>query len=417
MKTYVLLLAILGFISCKNQEKGMYNPSLSSRKSEAISKPQTPIMGWSSWNNFHVDINEEVIKAQADFMVSSGMADVGYAYVNIDDGFFGGRDANGDLLVHKERFPNGMRVVSDYIHSKGLKAGIYSDAGINTCASHWDKDTIGVGSGLMGHDRKDLKLMLNDWNYDFIKVDWCGGDWLGLDEETRYTQIANIIKEIKPNTVFNICRWEFPGTWALQIADSWRISGDIANDFKSILHIIDLNADLWKYASPGHVNDMDMLQVGRGMTYEEDKTHFTMWCMMNSPLLAGNDLRYMSEQTIVILTNKELIALNQDPLVYQARRLITYGDLEVWAKPLGSTMSGKVAVTLLNRSEKKETISFDLNAVGLDHAEGYTYRDLWAKKDFSNTTKDALNFEVPAHGVVVLTLDGTSKPFNIFQNK
>lgn len=404
-------------VSCKNQEKEKNHFNTTKNNSQEISKPQTPIMGWSSWNNFHVDINEEVIKAQADFMVSSGMAEVGYSYVNIDDGFLGGRDSNGNLIVHPERFPNGMKVISDYIHSKGLKAGIYSDAGINTCASHWDRDTIGVGTGLMGHDRKDLKLLLNDWNYDFIKVDWCGGDWLGLDEQTRYTQIANIIQEIKPNTVFNICRWEFPGTWALQIADSWRISGDITNEFNSVMHIIDLNADLWKYASPGHVNDMDMLQVGRGMSYEEDKTHFTMWCMMNSPLLAGNDLRSMTDETIEILTNKEIIALNQDPLVYQARRLIDKGDLEVWAKPLVSTMSGKVAVTLLNRSNKTETISFDLNSVGLDALEGYSYRDLWAKKDFENTTKEALSFEVAPHGVVVLTINGTMKPFNVFQNK
>lgn len=415
MIKYGLLLLVVFLSSCKVKETQQI--VLHPAKSLGVQKPQTPIMGWSSWNNFHVNINEEVIKAQADFMVSSGMAAAGYSYVNIDDGFFGGRDKQGDLVVHKERFPNGMKVIADYIHSKGLKAGIYSDAGINTCASHWDKDTIGVGSGLMGHDRKDLKLMLKDWNYDFIKVDWCGGDWLGLDVETRYTQIANIIKEIKPNTVFNICRWQFPGTWALQIADSWRISGDISNEFNSILHIIDLNADLWKYASPGHVNDMDMLQVGRGMSYEEDKTHFSMWSMMNSPLLAGNDLRSMSDQTIAILTNKEIIALNQDPLVYQARRLVDNGDLEVWAKPLISTMSGKVAVALLNRSNKAATISFDLNTVGIDASKGYTYRDLWAKKDFERSEKKTLSFEVPKHGVVVLTVDGTSKPFNIFQNK
>ncbi len=415
MFKYCLLLLVIILSSCKVQETQQI--ALSPAKSLEVTKPQTPIMGWSSWNNFHVNINEEVIKAQADFMVSSGMAAAGYSYVNIDDGFFGGRDKNGDLLVHKERFPNGMKVISDYIHSKGLKAGIYAEAGINTCASHWDKDTIGVGSGLMGHDRKDLKLMLKDWNYDFIKVDWCGGDWMGLDVETRYTQIANVIKEVKPSTVFNICRWEFPGKWAVQIADSWRISGDISNDFNSILHIIDLNADLWKYASPGHVNDMDMLQVGRGMSHEEDKTHFTMWSMMNSPLLAGNDLRSMSEQTISILTSKEIIALNQDPLVYQARRLVDNGDLEVWAKPLVSTMSGKVAVALLNRSDKAATISFDLNTVGIDVSKGYNYRDLWAKKDFERSQNKTVTFEVPKHGVVVLTIDGTSKPFNIFQNK
>ena len=415
MFKYCLLLSLVIISSCKAQ--GNKQSASNITKSIEVQKPQTPIMGWSSWNNFHVNINEEVIKAQADFMVSSGMAAAGYSYVNIDDGFFGGRDTKGNLLVHPIRFPNGMKVISDYIHSKGLKAGIYAEAGINTCASHWDKDTIGVGSGLMGHDRKDLKLMLKDWNYDFIKVDWCGGDWLGLDVETRYTQIANVIKDINPNTVFNICRWEFPGKWALQIADSWRISGDISNEFSSIMHIIDLNADLWKYASPGHVNDMDMLQVGRGMSYDEDKTHFTMWCMMNSPLLAGNDLRSMSKQTIEILTNKKIIALNQDPLVYQARRLVDNGDLEVWAKPLVSTMSGKVAVTLLNRSNKTATINFDLKTVGIDASKGFSYRDLWAKKDFASSKNNTVSFEVPKHGVVVLTVDGTSKPFNVFQNK
>lgn len=417
MKKLFMFFVVITIVSCKVKDTSSVIKVRKHTASKENLKPQTPIMGWSSWNNFRVNINEDVIKAQADFMISSGMADVGYAYVNVDDGFFAGRDQNGDLLVHPERFPNGMRAISDYIHSKGLKAGIYSDAGINTCASQWDKDTIGVGSGLMGHDRKDLNLMLNDWNYDFIKVDWCGGDWLGLDEQTRYTQIANIIKEIKPETVFNICRWEFPGTWALQIADSWRISGDITNTFGSVMHIVDLNADLWKYASPGHVNDMDMLQVGRGMSYEEDKTHFTMWCMMNSPLLAGNDLRDMSQQTIDILTNTEVIALNQDPLVYQARRLVDHGDLEVWAKPLISTMSGKVAVTLLNRSDKIANIAFDIETVGLDASKGYSYRDLWAKKDYKQTTTETQTFEVAPHGIVVLTLDGTSKPFNVFQNK
>ncbi|TVZ60405.1 alpha galactosidase A [Flavobacteriaceae bacterium MAR_2010_105] len=412
-----LFLSLVALASCQNGANKVDASFLDTNPIQQAHKPQTPIMGWSSWNNFHVDINEDIIKAQADYMVSSGMADAGYSYVNIDDGFFGGRDAKGNLLVHPERFPNGMKDISDYIHSKGLKAGIYSDAGINTCASHWDKDTLGVGSGLMGHDRKDLNLMLNDWNYDFIKVDWCGGEWLGLDEETRYTQIANIINEIKPSTVYNICRWEFPGKWALQIADSWRISGDITNEFQSILHIIDLNADLWKYASPGHVNDMDMLQVGRGMSYEEDKTHFSMWCMMSSPLLAGNDLRSMSDETIEILTNKEIIALNQDSLVYQARRIIDKGDLEVWAKPLISTISGKVAVALLNRSNKAETISFNLSDVGIDVKKAYSYRDLWAKQDFGSTQNESISFEVPMHGVVVLSIEGKSKPFNVFQSK
>ncbi len=378
---------------------------------------RTPIMGWSSWNNFHVNIDEKAIKEQADFMVSTGMRNVGYSYINIDDGYFGGRDEMGNLVANHKRFPNGMKVIADYIHSKGLYAGIYTDAGINTCASKWDNDTLGNGSGIFGHEYQDLSKMLNEWGFDFIKVDWCGASWMGLNEQTRYTIIGNIIREINPTVVYNICRWQFTGEWATCFADSWRISGDIDNTFKSILNIIDLNADLWKYASPGHVNDMDMLQVGRGMSYEEDKTHFSMWCMMNSPLLAGNDLRTMSKQTIEILTNKEIIALNQDPLVYQARRLSKKGDLEVWAKPLISTMGGKVAVALLNRSEKKATISFNLDSVGLNASKGYAMRDLWAKKDFELSKEEQVSFEVPAHGVVVLKIIGIMKPYNVFQYK
>ena len=418
-KNIILILLIIVAFGCRDT-KSITGPG--SVKNNNIvetvtSRPQTPIMGWSSWNHFHVNINEDIIKAQADFMVSTGMHEAGYNYVNIDDGFFGGRDAKGNIIPHPTRFPNGMKVVSDYIHSKGLKAGIYSDAGINTCASYWDKDTIGSGMGLYGHEARDLSLMLKDWNYDFIKVDWCGGDWLGLDEQTSYTSIINLVRKIRPDVVFNICRWQFPGNWAVPIADSWRISGDIANTFESVMHIVDLNADLWKYASPGHVNDMDMLQIGRGMSYEEDKTHFSMWCMMNSPLLAGNDLRVMTNETIGILTNKELIALNQDPLVYQARRMSGKGNLEIWAKPLITTISGQIAVTLLNRTKKEAEISFEPDSLGLVSAKGYTIRDLWAKKDFAKSDSKKVTLKVPAHGVVVLKLEGTSKPFNVFQYK
>jgi len=373
-------------------------------------------MGWASWNNYHININEDIIKKQADFMVSSGMKEAGYNFINIDDGFFGGRDSLGNLIAHHTRFPAGMRNLSDYIHSKGLKAGIYSDAGINTCGSYWDKDTISVGSGMYGHERKDITLFLKTWNYDFLKIDWCGGQWLGLDEQTSYTKIGKLIEEIKPGTLYNICRWEFPGKWAIPIADSWRISGDISNKFKSILHIIDLNADLWMHSSPGHVNDMDMLQVGRGMTLNEDRAHFSMWCMMNSPLLAGNDLSTMTQETIDILTNKKVIALNQDPLGYQARRLIKTDSVEVWAKPLIHTMSGKVAVTLLNRSKKEATFTFDLKEVGIKAADGYSIEDLWTTKNYKLQTDKEITLTVPSHGVVVLKIEGSPENFNPFQH-
>ena len=378
---------------------------------------KTPVMGWNSWNHFHVGITEDIIKAQADAMVSSGMKAAGYQFINIDDGYFGGRDAKGKLLYHTKRFPHGMKALSDYIHGKGLKAGIYSDAGINTCGSYWDKDTISAGAGLFGHEQEDLDILLREWNYDFIKVDWCGGQWLGLDEEETYTRIGRLIRQIRPGAIYNVCRWQFPGKWVTNVGDSWRISGDISNRFESILKIIDLNADLWPYAGPGHVNDMDMLQVGRGMSYEEDKTHFSMWCMMASPLLAGNDLTKMSEPTIAILTNKEMIAVDQDRLVYQARRLTDLGEQEVWARPLISTMSGQVAVALLNRSEKEAGIAFNLKDVGINADKGYSMRDLWRKKNYALSNAQQVFMTVPPHGVVVLKITGAMLPFNVFQYK
>ncbi len=387
------------------------------KKTDTKKHSQSPMMGWASWNNYRININEDIIKSQADAMLTSQLINLGYSYINIDDGFFGGRDNNGNLLVHKERFPNGMKSLSDYIHSKGLKAGIYTDAGINTCASYWDKDTIGVGMGLFGHDEQDLTLFLKEWDYDFIKVDWCGGEWLGLDEERRYTEIGEKIKAIKPEAKYNVCRWKFPGKWVTQVADSWRISADINNTFGSLLNIIDLNADLWPYASKGHYNDMDMLQVGRGMSYEEDKTHFSMWCMMQSPLLLGNDLNTMSKQTLEIITNKDIIALNQSSFVYQARRVVDFGELEIWAKPLISTMSGEVAVALLNRSETAQTITFKLNSVGLDPSKEYSVKDLWTKELYPLSSQLEITREVPSHGIVVLKIKGKSSPFNVFQYK
>ncbi|MDD4148703.1 MAG: glycoside hydrolase family 27 protein [Bacteroidales bacterium] len=419
MDKIIVSLLILMSVSCITEtSKKEMNESYNELKVSTLgNNSKAPIMGWASWNNYGVNINEDIIKSQADAMLSTGLKDAGYLYINVDDGFFGGRDEYGQLMFHKDRFPNGMKELADYIHSKGLKAGIYSDAGINTCASYWDNDTIGVGMGLYGNEEQDLKLFLKEWDYDFIKIDWCGGEWLGLDEQISYTKIGELIRTIKPNAIYNVCRWKFPGNWVTQIADSWRISGDISNDFESILRIIDLNADLWIYASKGHYNDMDMLQVGRGMSYEEDKTHFSMWCMLHSPLLLGNDLTNMSEETIEIITNKDIIALNQSPFVYQARRLVDYGELEIWAKPLISTMSGKVAVALLNRSENNETITFNLKSVGLDASKKYTIKDLWTKETFLLSTQENITREVVAHGIVVLEIKGKALPHNVFQYK
>ena len=384
-------------------------------RAETSPRPQVPIMGWSSWNHFRINIDEVMIREQADAMAGNGMKEAGYRFINIDDGFFGGRDENGDLFSYDLRFPSGMKSLADYIRAKGLKPGIYSEAGSNTCGSIYDKDPRGVGVGLYGHEERDLKLMLIDWGYDFIKVDWCGGLRQNLSEQEQYTKISEIVRRLKPGAVYNVCRWEYPGDWVKNVADSWRISGDIEPTFESVMHIVDLCEPLWKHSGPGGFNDMDMLQVGRGMTETEDRTHFTMWCMMNSPLLAGNDLRSMTPATLAILTHPELIALNQDPLAYQARRLRDDGDTELWAKPLGKADSGDVAVTLLNRGKESATISFDLTEVGIDTSYSYAIRDLWQRRNLDTASRQARrSFTVPSHGVVALRIKGRPTSADIF---
>lgn len=374
-------------------------PVFSQDKNEVTPKP--PIMGWSSWNNFRVNIDEKMIREQADAMASSAMYDAGYRFINIDDGYFGGRTENGTLYCDSSKFPSGMKALADYIHRRGLKAGIYSDAGDNTCGSMWDKDEKGLGVGLYGHVQQDCHSFFTDWGFDFLKVDWCGGEHLKLNEKEEYTKIISAVKAIDPSIVFNICRWRFPGTWAIHQADSWRISGDIRDEFNSILQIIDLNAGLAQYCSPGHYNDMDMLQVGRGMNYEEDKTHFSMWCMMNSPLLAGNDLRNMSDETLSILTNTEVIALNQDSGFKQAVRILERNGIEIWTKPLGNDGQA-LAVAVMNRN--KEAAEFELTADQLGADEAVTYRDLWEHEDkgpFGNSQR----LQIPGHGIVVFRME------------
>lgn len=358
-----------------------------------------PIMGWSSWNNFRVKIDEKMIREQADAMITSGLYDAGYRYINIDDGFFGGRDSAGNLFADSVKFPSGMKALADYIHSKKLKAGIYTDAGENTCGSIYDKDEKGIGVGIYGHINEDCNTFFKTWGYDFLKVDWCGGKKMKLNEEAEYTKIISAVRAIDKNLVFNVCRWQFPGEWAINKSDSWRISSDIRSEFSSILKIIDLNVDLYKYSSAGHYNDMDMLQVGRGMSYEEDKTHFSMWCMLNSPLLAGNDLRKMTPQTIEILTNKEVIALNQDNGFYQARRIFKEGSIEVWEKLLGKDGKNGSAIAVMNRGGS--AASFDLKPE-LVHLKASTkIRDLWLHKDLGKFG-EVQKLEIPKHGIIVL---------------
>ena len=248
---------------------------------------RTPTMGWSSWNTFALNINEELIKGQADAMHQNGLQQAGYLYVNIDDGYWDGRGENGHLRLNTKLFPNGMRPLVDYIHKLGLKAGIYSDAGDNTCGSA-GKHAWGLGVGFAGHEEQDCKLYFIDWDFDFIKVDYCGGMHMRLDEQQQYTKISNAIKNCgKKDIVFNMCRWAFPGTWGADVADSWRTTGDIYDAWKSVKGILAENLYLSAFCHDGHYNDMDMLEVGRSMSQTEDETHGGMWSIMASAIHIG----------------------------------------------------------------------------------------------------------------------------------
>lgn len=369
---------------------------------------EPPVMGWSSWNTYRIHINEELIKRQADAMVDRGLKDAGYLFINVDDGFFGHRDESGKLQTHPERFPNGLQCVADYIHAKDLKAGIYSDAGSNTCGSIWDKDPNGVGVGLYGHEKQDADLFFNEWGFDFIKIDYCGaGQQLDLEEEKRYTEIRRAIDEVcKRNISINICRWAYPGTWAKQLARSWRISPDINPSWGSIKSIIRKNLYLSAYAGDGHYNDMDMLEIGRGLPPEEEEVHFGMWCIMSSPLLIGCDLTTIPEASLKLLKNKELIALNQDPLGLQAYVVQHENSGYVLVKDIVKKRGNVRAIALYNPSDTVCAFNVPFPVLELDGK--VKVRDL-VKQQSEGTKTGGLSYEVPAHSVKILRLEAEQR--------
>ena len=348
-------------------------------KPVAPANPLTPLMGWSSWNTFALDISEEIIVGVARTMATNGLKAAGYVYVNIDDGFFDGHGADGRLRMHPVRFPNGMKGTVDGIHALGMKAGTYSDAGANTCGSEGG-DKSGLGAGLYGHDAADCELHFNELGFDFIKVDYCGGRRLKLDERTRYTEIANAIKATGRKDVrFNICRWAFPGTWAADIAGSWRTTRDIRASWKSVRDIIAENLYLSAYASPGHFNDLDMLEVGQikgavksafgtsgdtGMTLDEETAHFGMWCILSSPLVLGNDVRIIPPGTLKLVTNPYLVRMNQDPLGLQAYVVAREGEAYVLVKDAETRFGTSRYVALYNAGEEEHM--FTVSARSLD---------------------------------------------------
>lgn len=379
-----------------------------------LSAQNGPTMGWSSWNTYGVNINENLIKRQADAMVSKGLKDVGFDHINIDDGYFGGRDkTDGHLLIHKTRFPNGLKPIVEYIHSKGLKAGIYSDAGRNTCGSMFNGDATGKGVGLYEHDQQDADYFFNDCGFDFIKVDFCGGsyyhneDHLVLDEQQRYTAISQAIKNTGRTDVrMNACRWAYPGTWVSDVAFSWRTTGDINNSWGSVKDILAENLYLSAYCHDGHFNDMDMLEVGRSLSVEEDKTHFGMWCIMASPLLIGCDMTNIKSQTLTLLKNKELIALNQDPLYQQAYVAGLTNGCHILVKDIETQNGTKRAFALYNPNDDARAATIKFSQIDL--AGKVQLRDVFQKKDLGDF-ENQYEVTIPAHGTRIYAAEGETR--------
>ena len=372
----------------------------------------TPPMGWNSWNKFACNVDENLIKEVADALVATGMKDAGYTYINIDDCWHGERDAQGFIHPDAKRFPSGMKALADYVHSKGLKFGVYSDAGSQTC---------GGRPGSRGYEFQDAQ-MYAEWGVDYLKYDWCNTE--GLKAEGAYKTITAALRKAGRPMVLSICEWgnDKPWEWGPTVGHLWRTTGDIYNCFDCIkdngswkawgvMQIMDKQANLRQYAGPGHWNDPDMLEVGNGMPANEDRAHFTMWGMMAAPLITGNDLRKMSPQTKEILTNQEVLAIDQDKMGVQGYRYAAKDSLETWLKPLAD---GKWAVAFLNRSKKPQPVSFDWQATLITdevskaelNASKTTYRlrNLWTHKDVG-TTKKAFTVTVPSHDVVLLLLN------------
>lgn len=388
---------------------------ISAQKFQGLAK--TPPMGWNSWNIFQTNISENIIKHIADIMVSSGMKAAGYKYIVLDDGWMSmKRDSiTGNLVPDPKKFPHGMKALADYIHSKGLKFGVYNCAGTNTCQGY---------PGTRGNEYQDARLYAS-WGVDYFKYDWCYTK--GINAKEAYTTMSNALRAAGRPIVFSICEWGLskPWTWAEPVGHLWRTTDDIYHVFDGVhnfgtwsalgvMTIVDLQKGLRKYAGPGHWNDPDMLEVGNGMSTSEDRAHFSMWCMLAAPLIAGNDLRTMSKETLDILTNKDAIAVDQDSLGIEGFKYSDKDSLEIWLKPLEK---GDWAVCFLNRSSVKKDVDFiwkdETITDSLSHRKlnanlsRYKIKDLWTKKTLG-TTRKKLKATVNSHDVLLLRLYKTN---------
>ena len=350
----------------------------------------TPPMGWNSWNHFACKVNDQVVRAAADAVASSGMKAAGYVYVNIDDCWEGKRDEQGNIRAN-EKFPD-MKGLADYVHSQGLKLGIYSSPGPKTCAGY---------EGSFGHEEQDAQTYAA-WGIDYLKYDYCSFKGDVPAQIAAYKKMHDALVNTGRPIVFSLCQYGMDRVWAWGPSvggNLWRTTDDISDDYDRMSYIGFGQAGLERFAAPGHWNDPDMLEVGNGkMKPDEYRTHMSLWCLLAAPLLAGNDLSKMSAETLAILTNPEVIALDQDHAGVQGYRVAQEGPLEVWVKPLAD---GSKAVGLFNRGESKMPVTAYFRDVGV--GESATLRDLWAHKDLG-VFKDAFTAEVPTHGVVLVKM-------------
>ena len=365
-------------------------PELHAIPSNGLAK--TPPMGWNSWNKFHTHIDDATVRTIADAIASSGMKDAGYRYIIIDDGWQGSRNADGALSPNPN-FPD-MKALAEYVHSKGLMIGIYSSPGPRTC---------GGFEGSYGHELQDAKAFAA-WGMDYLKYDWCSASrvWKDGDMQAAYQKMGDALQQTGRPIVYALCQYGRASVtqWGTQVgANLWRTTFDIRDHYDSMAKIGFSQSDLAAVAGPGHWNDPDMLEIGNGgMSNDEYKTHFSLWAMIAAPLIAGNDIRNMNPEISAILQNKEVIAIDQDPLGAGGKRISTMGDIEIWKKPLAS---GDTAIAIFNHSneEMRAVVSWDT----LDVGKNLSVRDLWAHAD-RGTTAGAFSQPVTAHGVVMLRL-------------
>jgi alpha-galactosidase len=359
----------------------------------------TPPMGWNSWNKFGCDVSEKLVRGAAKALVSSGMKAAGYTYVVIDDCWQTGRDAHGTIVADPARFPSGIKALAAALHAEGLKIGIYSDAGSMTCAKR---------PGSKDHEVQDAKTYAA-WGVDYLKYDWCNTD--GQDAREAYLKMSRALRASGRPIVFSICEWgsSKPWTWAPGIGQLWRATGDIQDCWDcgkswggmGVVHIIDLMADLYPFSGPGHFNDPDMLEVGNGgLTPEESRSHFSFWALFAAPLMAGNDLVAMPPEVRDLLTNREVIAVDQDPLGMQGRKVRDDGAHEVWMKPLAD---GSRAVILFNRGTEDAPMAASWEEIGLPPGTKARVRDLWKRAEAGIAT-GRYEAKVAPHGVVMVKI-------------